>query len=828
MGFCGADFEVSKTPVVAVATQSAAKRAVNNAALKTQSIRDFAAALQSQLESSLGSGWHILVGGDFAVDLRYRKGACVVLFSKKSKMKVLLYRTTPAATAKPKRDHDALVENSEELNTKRKIVVFESDMEKEMKEAVIEKAKKLYNFYEGEHDNETKITQALKHSLTYAYGPTWQVVASSSRELCCLPIADPGTHADFTVTKLRVVVYRHAGTRLDQHLDSAQFGKRVAFLFATICLLVYSFLALNPSEVFERCKGSAKVASESIPVDGTVLPEGCSAEDVTRANDYTWWKTAAILGMSAFTMLASLIRMYTKSLTPKIKRSSSGGGMTKCFPSNFLFGTASSAYQVEGGWNATNREVSIWDNFCRDESNGVPCANVADDFINRYSSDIALMKQDGYGTFRFSISWSRAMSWNETTQRMQANPEGLAFYHALIDDLLANGIQPIMTLYHWDLPASLQSTLNPPGWLNEAMVDHFVDYATLIFEEFGQDVQFWTTFNEPASFILTGFALGYGPPKLGNSTTNAYDVAHVVLLSHAAAVQKFRELRDEKEGVILSTARISMVINSDWGVPLNESFSEDVAAADRKNEFHLGWFLSPLTTGDYPTVMRERIGDRLPNFTEQQSALVKGSYDLLMLNYYTSYATTDCDSERSETNCSDLTLGWANDLGVDDSRSPEGTRHAYGSLMDPNSCSSDSGYPPGYIQVIRFLHEHDTSADILLTENGWCGNETIANPDQVWYHRTHLGQVHKAIYEENIPIIGYTVWSFMDSFEWTSFAGRRGLYFVNFTDETGNIDEYSALPTQLERIQRSGGAWYSNVATTGCFEQEEEDNKYLV
>ncbi|KAG7402223.1 hypothetical protein PHYBOEH_003482 [Phytophthora boehmeriae] len=321
MTFCGADFEVSKAPVAAVATQSAAKRAVNNAALKTQSIRDFAAELQSQLEPSLGPGWHVLVGGDFAVDLRYRKGACVLLFSKKSKMKVILYRTTPAVAAKPKQEHEVLVETNEELDTKRKIVVFESDMEEEMKEAVVEKTKKLYNFYQGDDDNETKIAQALKHSLTFAYGPTWQVVVSSSRELCCLPIADPGTHADFTVAKLRLVVYRHAGTRLDQHLDSAQFGKRVAFLFATICLLVYGFLALNPSEVFERCKGNAKVASESIPVDGTVLPEGCSAEDVSRANDHAWWKTAAILGMSAFTMVASLIRMYTKSLTPKMKRS---------------------------------------------------------------------------------------------------------------------------------------------------------------------------------------------------------------------------------------------------------------------------------------------------------------------------------------------------------------------------------------------------------------------------------------------------------------------------------------------------------------------------
>lgn len=308
MTFCGADFDVSKAPVAPANVQAAAKRAVNTAAQKTQSIRDFAAELQQQIEASMGPGWHILVGGDFAVDLRYRKGACVVLFSKKSKMKVLLYRTTPANTPRPSQEVDVLAD-SKELDAKRKIVVFESDMDDEMKDSVIEKAKKLYNAFEAEDDSETKIAQGLKHSLTYTYGPTWQVVVSSSRELCCLPIAEPGTHADFTVTKLRVVVYRHAGTRLDQHLDATQFGKRVAFLMATICLLVYGFLSLGSDT--EHCKGAATDA----------LPEGCTVEDVARANNQAWWKTAAILGMSAFTMIASLIRMYSKSLTPKIKRS---------------------------------------------------------------------------------------------------------------------------------------------------------------------------------------------------------------------------------------------------------------------------------------------------------------------------------------------------------------------------------------------------------------------------------------------------------------------------------------------------------------------------
>ncbi|RMX64142.1 hypothetical protein KXD40_006623 [Peronospora effusa] len=321
MVFCGADFQVSKAPVALRTHQIDAKSTVNDAAKRTSSIRDFAAELKRCLEPSMGSGWHILVGGDFAVDLRYRKGTCVLLYSKTKKIKVLLYRTTPSVSPRPMQEHEVLMKPSENLITKRKIVIFESDMENEMTNAVVDKVTKLYNFYQDVKDHETRIAQALKHSLTFTYGPTWQVIVSSSCEMCCLPIADKGSHADFSVTKLRVVVYRHAGTSLDRHLDSAQFGKRVAFVLALICLLIYSFLSLNSSEVIQKCKGSVTDTSEDFLVNGVVLLTSCSAEDIQRANNHEWWKTGAILGMSAFTMIASLLRMYTKSLTPKVKRS---------------------------------------------------------------------------------------------------------------------------------------------------------------------------------------------------------------------------------------------------------------------------------------------------------------------------------------------------------------------------------------------------------------------------------------------------------------------------------------------------------------------------
>ncbi|KAL7691921.1 putative dynein light chain, type, dynein light chain superfamily protein [Plasmopara halstedii] len=320
MVFCKANFLVSKTPVASVALQAAAKQAVNDVAKRTTGIRNFAAALQSQAELSLGLGWHIIVGNDFAVDLRYRKGACVLLFSNTSKMKVMLYRTTSSLKSTIENEHKVFLEASDQVSIKKKSMIYECSMEDEMRNLVLDKTWRLYNYYKGIEDNEAKIAQALKHSLTFKYGPTWQVVVSSSHELCCLPITDKGTHADFTLEKLRVVVYRHAGTELDRQIDMTLFAKRVAFVLAIICLLLYGFMSLNPSMMVEKCKGNSSVMEASL-IDGMSLPEGCTKEDIKRATDYAWWKTAAIVGISGFTMLASIIRMYSKTLTPKYKRS---------------------------------------------------------------------------------------------------------------------------------------------------------------------------------------------------------------------------------------------------------------------------------------------------------------------------------------------------------------------------------------------------------------------------------------------------------------------------------------------------------------------------
>ncbi|KAF4039719.1 Glycosyl hydrolase family 1 [Phytophthora infestans] len=487
-----------------------------------------------------------------------------------------------------------------------------------------------------------------------------------------------------------------------------------------------------------------------------------------------------------------------------------------CFPKDFLFGSATASYQVEGAVKEGGRTPSIWDEYCRTQS-GLKCANVADDFYHRFKDDVKLMVETGLQSFRFSVSWSRAMNWDSKTYRMRPNPEGIAFYHALIDELSANGIVPILTIYHWDLPIELHTELREEGWLGSEIIDHYVEYAT--FNEYGSKVDYWTTFNEPLSFVAGGYALGMGAPGYTGSLTQAYTAAHNVLLSHAQAVKKFRELKTAN--VIGDKARISIVLDANYAYPLDESNPDDVEAAARNMEFDVGWFLSSIVTGDYPPVMREIVGDRLPQFYGDQSDLVKGSYDLFMLNSYASRQVTSCSSKTSNIDCKTLSAGSEQDRGIDDSHIIPGTRQRSKKAQQDPHCAFFTAYPPGYLETIKWLHKHDTSTDILLTENGWCGDDEIDNPDQLWYFQAYLEQVHKAITEEHIPVIGYTAWSFLDNYEWGSYESRFGLYYVNYTSESGSPDFYEPKPSDLARIPRPSAKWFQKVASSKCLNVDE-------
>jgi beta-glucosidase/6-phospho-beta-glucosidase/beta-galactosidase len=491
----------------------------------------------------------------------------------------------------------------------------------------------------------------------------------------------------------------------------------------------------------------------------------------------------------------------------------------RCFPDDFLFGSATAAYQVEGAVKEGGRTPSIWDDFCR-EKKGYQCANVAVDFYHRYKDDIKLMVETGLQSFRFSISWSRVMNWDNSTKRIKVNPEGVAFYHSLINELHANKIEPILTLYHWDLPSELQTQLSPGGWLNSEIQDHFVEYSELIFKEYGSKINLWTTFNEPQSTVGHGYSEGRHAPGYSGSDTQAYVASTNLLVAHAKSVARFRELK--KENVIGETARIGIVLVSSYFYPLDEKNPNDVEAAERGMMFDMGWFLLPIVTGDYPAVMRERAGDRLPKFSEEESKLLKGSYDLFMLNHYGSSAVTDCGSVSSKTKCDSLLPGWPADKGIDQTQLVPGSMQGKIDRHGNNYCQHYTGYPPGYVAYMKWVHAKDPSADILLTENGWCGNDEVENVDQLHYFQAFVEQVHIAIYDEKLPVIGYTAWSFLDNYEWGSYGPRFGMYYVNFTEQTGSPDFYEPKPTDLARIPRPSAKWFKKVATTRCLDDASE------
>lgn len=499
----------------------------------------------------------------------------------------------------------------------------------------------------------------------------------------------------------------------------------------------------------------------------------------------------------------------TALLSPTVSADANG----RCFPDTFMFGSATASYQVEGAVKEGGRTPSIWDDFCR-EKPGYLCANVAVDFYHRYKDDIKLMVETGLQSFRFSISWSRIMNWDSTTRRMKVNPQGVQFYHNLIDEIHANGIEPILTLYHWDLPSELQTKLSPPGWLNPEIQDHFVEFSELVFKEFGHKVNLWTTFNEPLSSIGAGYAMGIHAPGYSGSDTQAYVASKNLLVSHAKSVARFRELK--RDGSIGDKARISIVLVSQYYYPLNASDPKDVEAAERGMQFDMGWFLLPIVTGDYPAVMRERAGDRLPSFTEEESKLLKGSYDLFMLNHYGSNAVTDCDSTTSRTKCDTLLPGWPADKAIDQTQLMPGSMQGKVDRHGNNYCKNYTGYPAGYLAFMKWVHAKDPSADILLTENGWCGNDDVENYDQLNFFQKFVEQVYIAIHDEKIPVIGYTAWSFLDNYEWGSYGPRFGMYYVNFTKQAGSPDFYEPKPTDLARIPRPVAKWFKQVATTRC------------
>ncbi|XP_020532858.1 beta-glucosidase 13 isoform X2 [Jatropha curcas] len=380
------------------------------------------------------------------------------------------------------------------------------------------------------------------------------------------------------------------------------------------------------------------------------------------------------------------------------------------FPAGFIFGTASSAYQIEGAANEDGRGPSIWDTFSqkypekiKDHSNG----NIAVDSYHRYKEDVAIMKSLGFDAYRFSISWSRLLPRGHLNGGV--NQAGINYYNNLINELLLNGIQPFVTLYHWDLPQALEDEYG--GFLSAKIIKDFHDYAELCFSKFGDRVKHWITLNEPLVSADDGHARGIKAPGRcskwlsrnctgGDSSTEPYIVGHYQLLAHAAAVKVYRDKYQMSQ-----MGQIGITLNCAWIVPMTES-SQDSSAASRGIAFQYDWFMEPLKSGSYPVDMVTHVGKRLPQFSAEQSLMVKGSFDFIGLNYYTSKYATDvpCKSEN---------LSFSTDSCV------KITTERNGIPIGPKTASDWLYvYPRGIQELLLYTKYKFNNPAIYITENG--------------------------------------------------------------------------------------------------------------
>ncbi|XVF20660.1 hypothetical protein REPUB_Repub12eG0020800 [Reevesia pubescens] len=454
-----------------------------------------------------------------------------------------------------------------------------------------------------------------------------------------------------------------------------------------------------------------------------------------------------------------------------------GGLSRKSFPEDFVFGTAASAYQVEGMASKDGRGPSIWDSFVKIPGNIANNATgeVSIDQYHRYKGDIDLMHMMNFDAYRFSISWPRIFP-NGTGE---VNWKGVAYYNRLINYLLEKGITPHANLYHYDLPLALQERYG--GLLGNEVVQDFADYADFCFKAFGDRVKNWMTFNEPRVIAALGFDNGINPPNRcskefgncseGNSATEPYIAAHHLILSHAEAVKRYREkYQAEQKG------RIGIFLDFVWYEPLTKSKADNYAA-QRARDFHIGWFLHPLVYGEYPRTMQQIVGERLPKFSKSEVEKVKNSFDILGLNHYTSYYMYD--PKQPKPNVTGYQQDWNCGFAYERNGEPIG-RQAHSSWLIE--------VPWGMYKVVTYLKERYGNPYIILSENGMDdpGNltlpEALFDTNRVNYYRSYLKELKRAM-DDGANVHGYFAWSMLDNFEWLlGYTSRFGLIYVDYND----------------------------------------------
>ncbi|XP_026764169.2 myrosinase 1-like [Galleria mellonella] len=441
------------------------------------------------------------------------------------------------------------------------------------------------------------------------------------------------------------------------------------------------------------------------------------------------------------------------------------------FPDDFLFGTATASYQIEGAWNVDGKGENIWDHMThntpeviKDQSNG----DIAADSYTNYKRDVEMMRELGLDAYRFSLSWSRILP-NGLSNNI--NEAGVAFYNNYINEMLKYNITPIVTLYHWDLP---QKLADMGGFMNPLITDWFEEYARIAYDLFGDRVKHWITFNEPREICFEGYGSTTKAPRANLTDVGTYICAKNLVIAHAKAYYAYNNYFKQRQG-----GECGITISVNWFGPLTES-SEDEAAAEIKRQSEWGIYAEPIFSqqGGFPREFTEKVAQksveqgysssRLPEFTEEEKNYVRGAYDFFGVNHYTAYLISASEY------LSDFAVPSLNDdVGV-------------GTYSPPEWPLSNSTWlrlaPNSIYNSLTHLKARYGDVKFYITENGWSESVTGNDEGRIRYYRAALESVLDSL-DAGVNLKGYMAWSLMDNFEWMEgYTERFGLYAVDFED----------------------------------------------
>ncbi|XP_070575128.1 cytosolic beta-glucosidase-like [Ptychodera flava] len=491
--------------------------------------------------------------------------------------------------------------------------------------------------------------------------------------------------------------------------------------------------------------------------------------------------------LAALGVTAALDLIDGKFIYPNFKDEKRDSFLHGRFSQSFAWGAATSAYQIEGGWNDDGKGVHIWDTFTHQGGHVFmnQTGDIACDSYHKVTKDVEMLKRLGVTHYSFSISWTRILP--QGTRHKPPNKAGLAYYHRLIDELIRANIEPVVTLFHYDMPQDLQDYLG--GFQNSETVKLFVHYADLCFGEFGDKVKYWMTINEPYTYVMSGHRHGNMAPGFELTLQHCYENAHNILLAHALTWKHYHEKYRRRQRGFIGIASVAP-----WAEPATQK-TADLEAANLYMQMTIGWFLHPLYYGDYPAEMRQYVASqtsvKLPEFTRQERDLLRGSCDFLGINHYKTVMAKRRESEKYDafTGLHNVHLSFAEDWTVIDDQY--------------------TVVPWGIRKVLNWIHEEYGKPTIFVTKNGMphtAEDPNINDGERIVYITAYLNEILKAQTYDSVNVKGYFVWSLMDNFAWTKgYSVKFGLHYVNFTD-----------PARL-RLPRESAKAYSKIIQDGGF-----------